>query len=397
MLTADTVRNIQLASPFMLVSMGALDDRPFGRSADMMTRCQLSQLAVVVALSTSACRESSGHHGADKGTGGVNGATSAGGASGMRGVSGVGDAKGASGAGGSLAGRGSGGAGGVGGSGGVSAMAKNDADDAGGASDAGGVGGTGAIPSPAQSCLDGITDFENAGPFQFEAKTAGPVKFWIPAVPSGCKIPVVHFANGTGATCASYVAILERLATHGFLAACYEDPNTSAGTQCITAVETALMMFPNLADNKIGSMAHGGAAAFTCVQLAEEKWAHSMIYTGLAMQPESGNASSDWMAAYAKIMSPMFMVSALGTDGLVAQAWVQQSFDALNDTDEAYFWTANGLKFVPVPVAEANEVSIPWFRWKLLGDQKACAFLKALPMTDTKWAQAASQNAQPCM
>ncbi len=102
------------------------------------------------------------------------------------------------------------------------------------------------------------------------------------------------------------------------------------------------------------------------------------------------------MAVYAKIASPMFMFSGLGTDGFVSQSWVQQSFDALDDADEAYFWTANGLKFIPVPVAEANEVSIAWFRWKLLGDQKACASFKALPMTDEKWAEAASQNAQPC-
>jgi hypothetical protein len=134
------------------------------------------------------------------------------------------------------------------------------------------------------------------------------------------------------------------------------------------------------------------------VQLAEEKWGHSMIYTGLAMQPESGNGTvPDWMAAYAKITSPMFMFSGLVTDGLVSQGWVQQAFDALNDADEAYFWTNDGLRFIPVPVAETNQVAIAWFRWKLLGDQKACAFLKALPMTDTKWAEAASQNAQPCM
>jgi hypothetical protein len=223
------------------------------------------------------------------------------------------------------------------------------------------------------------------------------VKLWIPGVPAGCKVPVVHFSNGTGATCSSYVAILERLASHGFLAACYESPNTSAGTQCITAVETAFAMYPDLADKKVGSIAHGGGAAFTCVQRAEEKWGNSMIYTGLAMQPESGSGDgSDWMAMYGKIMSPMFMVSALGTDGLVSQSWVKQSFDALSATDEAYFWTADGLKFIPVPVAEANQVSIPWFRWKLLHDQKACAYFKALPMTDAKWAEAASRNAQPC-
>jgi hypothetical protein len=122
-----------------------------------------------------------------------------------------------------------------------------------------------------------------------------------------------------------------------------------------------------------------------------------MIYAGLAMQPQSGfGTNSDLMARYAKITSPMFMFSGLVTDGIVSQNWVQQAFDVLSATDEAYFWTADGLKFIPVPVDEANQVSIPWFRWKLLGDQKACAFFNALPMTDTKWAEAASQNPQPC-
>jgi hypothetical protein len=327
--------------------------------------------------------------------GGASGST---GASGIGGASGAGGAKGESDAGASKPGGGPGGATHAGGTGGVGVMANSGAGAPGDESDAGGVAGTDALPSPGPSCLDGVTDFANPGPFEFEAKTSGSVKLWIPAVPVGCKVPVVHFSNGTGATCSNYQGILERLATHGFLAACFENTNTGDGSRCITAVETAFTMFPELADHKVGSMAHGGAAAFTCVQLAEEKWGHSMIYTGLAMQPESGNGTvSDWMAAYAKITSPMFMVSGLVTDGLVSQSWVQQSFDALNDADEAYFWTANGLKFIPVPVAEANQVAIAWFRWKLLGDQKACAFFKALPMTDTKWAEAASQNARPCM
>src|SRR5690242_9175779 len=85
------------------------DDRRltgFGRSADMMSmhwnpfaaaRCWLSQLAIVVALSTSACSDSSGHGVSAKGTGGVHGAKSAGGASGESGESGTGGASGAGG------------------------------------------------------------------------------------------------------------------------------------------------------------------------------------------------------------------------------------------------------------------------------------------------------------
>jgi len=77
---------------------------------------------------------------------------------------------------------------------------------------AGGAGGTNH-----GSCLDGITDYENAGPFKFEAKSSGSVKIWVPAVPAGCKVPVIHLANGTGASCSSYQGALERMASHGFL------------------------------------------------------------------------------------------------------------------------------------------------------------------------------------
>jgi hypothetical protein len=169
------------------------------------------------------------------------------------------------------------------------------------------------------------------------------------------------------------------------------------------AFDAAIAMFPNLVDKKLGSTGHsqGGQASFTVLQLAEAKYGADYIYAGLAMEPASGFGTQPtggtWQSVYAKIKSPMFMFSGLGTDGLVSQAWVQQAYDALSPMTEAYFWTANGATHIPVPNGEEEEISIPWFRWKLLGDQKACAFFKAIPMTDTKWAEVASKNAAPCM
>ena len=268
----------------------------------------------------------------------------------------------------------------------------------------GGGGPTGSIPHGA--CLDGITDYEAAGPFKFEAKTAGSVKLWVPMVPAGCKVPIVHLANGTTATCSAYQGALERLASHGFLTVCYEDPNTGAGTQGITAIQTAMMMYPDLADNKIGSTGHsqGGQAAFVVLQLAEDKWGPSYTYAGLAMEPASGfgtqPAGGSWQSIYAKIKSPMFMFSgdsSGGTsDGLVSIAWVQQGFDALAKTVEAYHWTAVGATHIPTPVLQEQEVSIPWFRWKLLGDNAACQFFKKMPDDKTKWKVQKEQNAAPC-
>jgi hypothetical protein len=271
-------------------------------------------------------------------------------------------------------------------------------------SGASGSGGTSGSASTGPSCLDGITDYENAGPFTFATATAGSVKVWVPAVPAGCKVPVIHLANGTGATCANYQQAIERIASHGFLTVCYEDPNTGAGTQAITAWDTAFMMYPNLADKKIGSTGHsqGGQAAFTALQLAEAKYGSSYIYAGLAMEPASGfgtqPSGGTWQQVYGKIVSPMFMFSGT-SDMLVSAAWVGQAYSAMNPKNEVYWWSATGATHIPTPQVPEEQVSIPWFRWKLLGDNAACKFFKAMPgnsMISPGWTKQMSENEAPC-
>jgi hypothetical protein len=51
-------------------------------------------------------------------------------------------------------------------------------------------------------CLAGIEGYFDEGPFSFQMKESGKVKMWIPDVPDGCKVPMVHMANGTTANCA---------------------------------------------------------------------------------------------------------------------------------------------------------------------------------------------------
>jgi len=259
------------------------------------------------------------------------------------------------------------------------------------------------MDSGESSCLDGDTAFDKDGPFTFKAMAVGAVNFWVPDVPAGCKVPVIHLANGTGATCSAYGPALERMASHGFLTCCYEDPNTGSGDQGVMAFDTAFSMFPDLAAKRLGSTGHsqGGQAAFTVLSLAEDHFGADYIYAGLAMEPASGfgtqPSGGTWASLYAKIDSPMFMFSAVGTDGLVSQGWVQQAYDAMNPATEVYFWAANGATHIPVPNGEEQEISIPWFRWKLLGDNEACKYFKAIPMTNTKWQVVATENEASCM
>lgn len=249
-------------------------------------------------------------------------------------------------------------------------------------------------------CLEGIRAFADDGGFDFEVVEHERVKMWVPTVPAGCRVPVIHHANGTGAACSSYALVLARLASHGFLTTCYESPNTGSGERGVEALERAFELYPDLVRRRIGTSGHeaGGQGAFVTLQLAEAKWGRAYRYAAFAMQPATGFGSQppggSWEASLLAIRSPVLMFSGTA-DVLVSSAWVQRAFEALSDDIEAYHWSAIGATHIPVPQAEAMEVVVPWFRWKLLGDAAACRALRALPDTD-RWAVVDEQNADDC-
>lgn len=255
---------------------------------------------------------------------------------------------------------------------------------------------------PADHCLAGITDLDKAGPFTFKKRSVGLVRMWVPNVPAGCKVPMVHLSNGTGGWCGVYEPSLEHLASHGFLALCFESPVTGSGDFGMIAFQTALKEYPELADLRFGSTGHsqGGYGALITLQYAEQRWGSKGVYAGLAMQPASGFGAQPltnlWPVIYAKIKSPVFMFSGVGTDGLVVEPWVWAAYLLLSPKVEAYDWAKLLSLHIPVPNHEEKQISIPWFRWKLLGDKKACEAFKAIPKHDKSWRVRAEKNVQPC-
>jgi len=250
-------------------------------------------------------------------------------------------------------------------------------------------------------CLDGITNYDSNGPFTYRSTKSGSVNMWIPNVPEGCKVPMVHYSNGTGATCSFYRPMLTRLASHGFLTLCYEDTNTGAGTQGMVAFDTALREHSDIAAYKFGSTGHsqGGMASFNVLARAEDKYGDGPIYAGLAMEPASGfgtNPSEGWQNLYRSINSPMAMFSGVPTDTLVQQSWVQRAFDALSNSTEAYFYGKTGANHITTINQDGNVPLISWFRWKLLGDQAACQYFRSIPNRISGWSLIDSQNVQSC-
>jgi hypothetical protein len=233
----------------------------------------------------------------------------------------------------------------------------------------------------------------------------GAVNFWVPMVPSGCKVPIIHLANGTGASCSSYGEALQRFATHGFLTCCYEDPNTGTGEQGLMAFKAALKKYPDLAAKKFGSTGHsqGGQSSFVVQARAEKEFGmDGTKFAGLAMEPASGFGSQPtdlggWQAAYKSIKSPMFMFSGRGTDGLVSEGWVMDAYNNMDKSVETYFWSRQGATHIPVPNGEEMQLGPGWFRWKLLNDQAACMYFKSILKTDMTWMEDAAMNQKDCM
>lgn len=304
-----------------------------------------------------------------------------------------------------------------GGQGGSSAV--NDASTSGIGGGGGSVasGGTGGVPSADaaiddaeesprdaamsdprdENCLAEISDYKNPGPFEYEATSSGSIEIWRPAVPGGCKIPIVHFAHGVHLGCTNYEAVLEHLASHGFLALCYESSQTGGGTQCIEAVELAREQYPDLVSDKVGFAGHcqGGVSAILCAARAEERWPE-LTFAVQAGAPEHGFVGSveDWAGLYGAVESPVFMFN--GSDDMLAPAeLVGQGLDHLSAETEVTWYEATGAAHVPLPYPWLQESAVAWFRWKLLDDLDACAYWKSMPESDA-WEMKAESNAAPC-
>jgi len=255
----------------------------------------------------------------------------------------------------------------------------------------------------ADGCLAGIdpATYASAGPFSYAEEEHGSVTVFVPDVPSGCRVPVVHYANGTNGTCAANASILTHFASHGFLAACYQSGQTGAGTQCIEAVETVLNQYTELVDEtRVGFTGHsqGGRSAILCAYNAEQSWGDARTLATQAIEPSHwyGVGPDDYASLYAQIRSPIFMFNG-SEDTLVSVRRVREGFDALDGGLEAYWYEAIGASHTsPKPHdGWSNESGVAWFRWKLLGDQEACDHFMALPSTN-KWENMDSQNERPC-
>jgi len=269
-----------------------------------------------------------------------------------------------------------------------------------GSTSGGGGGGGG---GGGESCLPNVADYRGDGPFDYTTDELSvgfdDVNVWIPQdLPSGCRVPIVHIANGTGATCSTYGSLARHFASHGFVTACYEDTNTGQGTQAIAAIEAVIDEYGDIVDTKYGFTGHsqGGGGAILGVYRAEQQWGSSREYAGLGIEPAHGfgDSPSSWPSLYGQIYSPVAMFNG-SADSLVSASWVRSGYDALDDGLEKAWYEAVGAAHIPPPNTDAGEMGVAWFRWQLLGDSDACEHFKNMP-SSSDWRSQETDNLSDC-
>lgn len=255
-------------------------------------------------------------------------------------------------------------------------------------------------PPPPDNCLPEVDDYTADGPFDFTTDSVGDVNMWIPEdLPTDCRVPIIHLANGTGARCSTYNSTLEHFASHGFVAACFEDADTGQGTQAIEAIETVIGEYPNIVDTRYGFTGHsqGGGGAILGVYRAEQEWGSSRTYAGFGIEPAHGfgDSPSNWADLYAQIESPVSMFNG-SRDGLVSASWVRSGYEALSDSVEKAWYEGVGASHLsPIPNSYASEMGLAWFRWQLLGDSDACQYFKDMP-NSSDWNLQETDNLSAC-
>lgn len=242
----------------------------------------------------------------------------------------------------------------------------------------GGQGGQGATTDNASCLRDMGTAYGSPGRFKVARTTVGSVNIYAPTdLPAGCKVPIVHYSNGTMMFCSYYRSHLEHMASWGFLVSCFESTQTGSGEACLTGLDTLVSKFPDHADpSRIGSTGHsqGGGAAITCAYLSEQKGGANVSVAVHAIMPAHGMNRLSYSSEYPLIRAPVFIMSG-STDAIVSDSWIDLGYGPLKT--ETLWYQAVGVGHMG-PNEPASPTSVAYFRWKLLGDQNAAEYIRSL-------------------
>jgi len=325
-----------------------------------------------------------GSGGTTGGSGGTGTGGTTGGGGGSGGSTGSGGTTGGGGAGAAgRAGNGGQAGGGQSGSGGQAGSAGGPdagASDAGTQSDA--PVGDGSTPTSDAAPTDGgatcgtVRDFAAAGPFMTAQEAGGATCTIYRPNPMGatCKHPVIVWGNGTGASPATYQAVLTHWASHGFIVAAANTSSAGTGNEMVACLDWVIQQsttsgsafFGKVDASHVGASGHsqgGGGTIMTGRDARVTVTAPLQPYTTAGF----GGFSS---ASIGQQKGAMFLMS--GSSDTIASPTPNQKvvYDGIN---VPVFWgTLKGADHLVTGTGNIGGYRGPstaWFRLHLMGDE----------------------------
>lgn len=233
-------------------------------------------------------------------------------------------------------------------------------------------------PFSAASRFPGITDPSQPGPYPTTSAPEGPdCTIFRPATlgENGLRHPVVIWGNGTGATPASYAAILNLFASHGFVVAAANTANAGSGVQMLACLDylqaeadkTSSPYRGTLNLMRVGAMGHSQGAVGAIVAGQDPR-------VGLTIPWEPGQPTVTAGPA-SRQNGPMLLLS--GGNDTVNPPAVDQ-LPVFNAANAPVFWgTVVGGAHVPTPLP-FRPASVQWLRLYLMREASAGAMFHGL-------------------
>jgi len=259
-----------------------------------------------------------------------------------------------------------------------------------------GSGDDGSAPPPPSGdaasdngCFQPVTDFTSAGPFtpQTDDATAAACTIFRPKtfLTNGCVHPMVVWGNGTINTPATYTALFNHWASHGFIVAAANTSNAGSGKEMLACLNymiaqntTSGSPYAGHVDvNHIASSGYsqGGAG---CLEAGEDpRFTVIAAVSPFVVLPLGGYDSS----SPSKQIHPMFMIS--GSADTVATPSINQAPIFMEAKVPIVWATHAGSTHFEV-LGNGGAYAGPltaWFRYKLMGDPNARDWFEKPPCT----------------
>lgn len=237
------------------------------------------------------------------------------------------------------------------------------------------------VESQEAGVFPSVTSFSARGPFATTQQALGTCTVHRPTTlgQGGVTHPVILWGNGTGATPASYSALLSHLASHGFIVAAANTSNAGNGSQmltCLTNVANAnatvgSVFFQRVDTARVGASGHSQGGAGTIMAGRDAR-----VRTTAPVQPYIGFIPGGGLFSRLSIgqqRGPMLLLSGSADTIAVPRTHQQPVFDGVN---QHVFWATRIGASHFEPVGDGGDFRLPltaWFRAELMDDAQATA------------------------